>query len=109
MAYDDTLIERIRSLLTGHPGVEEKEMFGGLTFTIGGNMACGVRDETLVIRVGARGYQNALAQVHCRECDFTGQPLKGIVMVDKSGFASDGDLRAWVARGVDFASSLPAK
>ena len=84
-------------------------MFGGLAFMVNGNMACGVAGDTLVIRVGPRGYNAALAELHCRECDLTGAPLKGMVMVDPKGCASAGDLEAWVRRGYGFASSLPAK
>ena len=65
--------------------------------------------EVLMVRVGPEAYEAALAEAHCRECDFTGRPLKGLVMIDPKGSNSDGDLKAWVHRGVGFASSLPAK
>ena len=109
MPYDKDLAERIRDLLSERPGVEEKKMFGGLTFLVGGNMACGVAAETLMVRVGAAAYEDALGHPHCRECDFTGRPLKGMVTIEPRGFASAGDLRAWVERGFSFAGSLPAK
>lgn len=109
MPYDNDLVDRIRDLLNGRSGIEEKKMFGGLTFTVGGNMACGVTGQALVVRVGSRAYEDALSQPHCRECDFTDRPLKGIVMIDQKGFASHGDLRAWVERAYGFAGSLPAK
>jgi hypothetical protein len=109
MAYDKKLAKRLRDLLGDRAGVEEKEMFGGLTFTVNGNMACGVTGQALVVRVGPRGYHGALTQPHCRECDFTGRPLRGMVMIDPSGIESYGDLRAWAERGFDFAASLPPK
>ncbi len=109
MSHDEALAERLRDLLEGQPGVSEKLMFGGLTFLVNGNMACGVTGETLVVRVGQAGYAAALAEAHCRECDFTGRPLRGMVMIDPKGYASEGDLRAWVGRGYEFASTLPAK
>ena len=84
-------------------------MFGGLSFLVNGNMACGVTGDSVVVRVGPKGYAAALAEPKCRECDFTGRPLKGIVMIDPPGCASEGDLRAWVERGYGFASSLPPK
>ena len=109
MAYDETLLDRMRLLLSEIPGIEEKKMFGGLSFMVNGNMACGVSGETLVIRVGPQGYAAALAESHCHECDITGRPLRGMVMIDAKGCASPGDLQAWVQRGYDFADSLPAK
>ena len=109
MAYDETLVDRLRALLVERAGIEEKKMSGGLAFMVNGNMACGVAGETLLIRVGPRDYMAALGELHCRECDLTGRPLKGMVMVDAKGCASDGDLEAWVRRGYRFASSLPAR
>ena len=109
MADSDTLIDRIRLVLADRPGVAERKMFGGLTFMVNGNMACGVTGENLVVRVGREGYAAALSEPHCRECDFTDRPLKGMVMIAAKGYSSDGDLKTWVQRGYGFASSLPAK
>jgi hypothetical protein len=39
MAYDEALAARIRELVAGEPGLDEKKMFGGLGFMVGGNMA----------------------------------------------------------------------
>jgi len=35
--------------------------------------------------------------------------MKGLVYVEPAGFASAGDLKAWIARAMEFALSLPAK
>ena len=42
MAYDEALAERVRELLSTRDDVEEKKMFGGLCFMVGGQMALGV-------------------------------------------------------------------
>ena len=39
MAYDETLAGRIRERVGHEPAVTETEMFGGLAFLVGGNMA----------------------------------------------------------------------
>ena len=41
--------------------------------------------------------------------DFTGRPMRGFVVVEAEGIASDADLRDWLDRGVGFALSLPPK
>ena len=46
-----TLDERLKALLTPH-GAENKSMFGGTCFLIGGNMAIGTLKEGLIVRVG---------------------------------------------------------
>lgn len=52
MIYDQELVRRVRKLLDGLPGYEEKNMFGGLVFLIDGTVACGVLREELIVRTG---------------------------------------------------------
>ena len=109
MAYDEGLAQRVREILEGQRGIREKKMFGGLAFLLRGNMCCGVVTGDLMVRVGPDAYEDALAQRHAREMDFTGRPLKGMVYVSSGGIEDDEDLDGWVTRGVAFAGSLPAK
>ena len=109
MAYDEDLAQRIRAELGGHPGLQEKKMFGGIAFLIRGNMACGVNGDNLIIRVGPEGHQEALAQPHTRPFDMTGRPMSGWIVVTPEGAASQEDLKRWVGQGAAFAESLPAK
>ena len=109
MAYDEALAARIRSAFEGQPGLAEKKMFGGVAFMVGGNMACGVTSDELMVRVGPDNYENALSRPHARPMDFTGRPMRGMVYVARPGFESRRDLAAWVESGASFARSLPPK
>ncbi|HEY5888825.1 MAG TPA: TfoX/Sxy family protein [Acidimicrobiales bacterium] len=109
MAYDEGLAERIRDVLDGGPGIDERKMFGGIAFLLDGNMAVGIVGEELMVRVGPDAWADALAQPHVREMDFTGRSMKGFVYVSGAGIAEDADLATWVARGTDFAGSLLPK
>ncbi len=109
MPYDEGLAERIRGVLGEAADVEERRMFGGLCFMVGGHMACGVNGDDLMVRVGPDAYAERLARDHAREMDFTGRPLKGMVYVAPEGVAEDDDLADWVAAGAGFARSLPPK
>lgn len=109
MAYDEGLAQRIREVLDETAGATEKKMFGGLCFLIGGNMTCGVVGDELMVRVGPEAYEDALAQPHAREMDFTGRPMKGMVYVAADALDDDDVLAGWVERGAAFAGSLPAK
>ena len=109
MAYDQALAHRIRQVLGGQRGVVEKRMFGGVGFLVNGNMACGVHGQGLIVRVGPDAYKDALAQPYTKPFDLTGRPMKGWVVVSSQGYQEDSDLRAWVLRGLEFVSSLPAK
>ncbi len=109
MPYDETLARRVQQVLTTQPGVVERKMFGGLAFMLNGNMAVGILNDRLMVRVGKDAYNDALSLPHCRPMDFTGRSMRGFVMVDPAGIAAEPELSAWVHRGLDFASTLPAK
>ena len=109
MAYDEDLADRVREQLASEPALMEKAMFGGLAFLLEGNMAVGLSDDELMVRVGPDASDDALARPHTRPFDMTGRPMKGWILVAAEGVAGERDLAAWVARGVDFARALPAK
>jgi TfoX/Sxy family transcriptional regulator of competence genes len=109
MAYSKAAAQRLRAELGTLPGLSEKKMFGGIAFMIGGNMACGVIGDDLMVRVGTAQYAAALAQPGARVFDFSGKPMAGWVMVAPAGYASSEDLARWVKLGVAYAGSLPVK
>jgi TfoX/Sxy family transcriptional regulator of competence genes len=109
MPFDELLSSRIRTTLGPLPNLEEKKMFGGICVLINGNMACGVYKDDLIVRVGTENYQEALSRPHKKFFDITGKALKGWVMVEPQGCASEPDLKKWVEQGVAFARSLPEK
>jgi hypothetical protein len=57
------------------------KMFGGLAFMLNGNMCCGIVRDELMVRVGPDQYAGAVTQPHAREMDFTGGPMRGMIMV----------------------------
>lgn len=109
MAYSKELAERIRKKLIGKSALMERKMFGGVCFLIHGNMACGILENDLIIRVGKEAYESSLALPHTKKFDITGKAMTGWVMVSPEGHVSDEQLDAWLQRGVDFVTSLPPK
>jgi TfoX/Sxy family transcriptional regulator of competence genes len=109
MAYDEGLAQRVMEILGGQPGLVDKKMFGGVGYMLHGNMACGVNQDALIVRVGPERYQEALAQPHVKPFDMTGRPMKGWVVVLAEGCQGDEAVEAWVQRGVDFALTLQPK
>ncbi|MCY3896848.1 MAG: TfoX/Sxy family protein [Chloroflexi bacterium] len=109
MAYDEGLAQRIREALADGDGLSERRMFGGIAYMLHGNMAVGVSGDELMVRVGPKGYDEALAQPHARVFDMTGRVMRGWVVVEAEGVADDAALDAWVRKGARFARSLPAK
>ena len=61
-----------------------------------------------MVRVGKDGHDHAIAR-GAREMDFTGRPMRGLVVVAASMLTTDDDLEEWVAEAVTFATSQPPK
>jgi TfoX/Sxy family transcriptional regulator of competence genes len=111
MAYDKNLAERMQKILDDLTltGFIEKKMFGGVGYLVGGNMACGVHKDEMIVRVGQEGFMDALNRPGARPFDMTGKPMSGWVMVKPSGFETDQALREWIILGLDYARTLPSK
>src|SRR5688500_16733195 len=99
MAANMELVKRVREALGPHPALGERKMFGGHSFLLHGNYACGVLGDDLVVRVAKDDSDWALAQSGVRPMDFTGRPMRGWVYVAKDAIVGEADLRAWVDRG----------
>jgi hypothetical protein len=108
MPYDDKLAARVRRLLSDRADVTEREMFGGLTFMVAGNMCCGVNRDELIVRLSPDDAQHALDRPGARPMDFTGRPMRGFVTVGPAGLKG-GALGWWVGAAAEHAERLPSK
>ena len=111
MAYDERLAARISDLMHARPGVVERKMFGGVGWTIGGNMAVGVmRADHMVVRLPPEEVEEAIREPHVHEFGRPGsKPMKGFVLIDAEGLTDDAVLADWVDRGAARAAELPVK
>ena len=110
MAYDEKLAERVREAMASRRNVDEIKMFGGLCFTVNGNMAAGVMKKDLLVRVPEAEQAKLLKEPGARTFDIMpGRTPKGFLVVDAKAVSTMPKLKKWVARGVDLASSLPPK
>jgi TfoX/Sxy family transcriptional regulator of competence genes len=109
MAYDDGLAERVRGVLQERTAFQEIRMFGGLAFMVRGHMTVGILKDDLMVRIGPDSHPQTMAEPHVRPMDFTGRPMKGLVLVSAEGTDREADLERWVERALAFTTSLPAK
>jgi TfoX/Sxy family transcriptional regulator of competence genes len=113
MAYDERLADRLRAttadVLGADTAVVEKKMFGGLALMVDGNMACGVYQDAVLVRVDPATSAAVLAEPAVRPFDMGRGPSKGWVLVDPAGVADDRQLRRWVQRSTSYARTLPPK
>lgn len=109
MAYSSAFADRVRDLLQDRGGLGERRMFGALVFTLNGNIACGTRDEHLLVRLEREDAEAAVARPGVRPMTMGGRTSKGFVHVDFGVLEDDAALAAWVDAGADFAATLPPK
>lgn len=109
MVFSEALAQRIRDVLYPLTTAEEKKMFGGLTFMVGGNMTVGVIRDDLIVRVGLGNYQASLRKLGADLFQPTGKPMAGWVTVTPDGHQTDEDLKHWVELALEFFKTLPAK
>ncbi len=110
MAYDEDLANRIRELVAEEPELTEKKMFGGLAFLIGGNMSVSASGQGgLLLRVDPAQTATLVAKPHAHPFAMRGREMDGWLRVDADGVATRRQLERWVARGVEYARSLPVK
>jgi TfoX/Sxy family transcriptional regulator of competence genes len=110
MAYDEDLATRIRELILTEPGVTEKAMFGGLAFLVGGHMSVSASGQGgLLLRVDPDETDALLEKPHAHPFQMRGRVMQGWLRVAPEGVQSKRELQRWVARGVAYARSLPAK
>src|SRR5882724_10237525 len=110
MAYDEKLADRIREAMGARRGIDEIKMFGGLCFTLNGNMACGVMGGGLLVRVPHDEFDQLLKEPGAGTMDMmAGRTPKGFIVVDAKAVSTKPKLQKWVARGVSVAESMPPK
>jgi TfoX/Sxy family transcriptional regulator of competence genes len=110
MAYDEDLADRIRELVTAEAGITEKAMFGGLAFLVGGNMSVSASGQGgLLLRVDPEETDALLEEPHAQPFEMRGRVMQGWLRVDPEGLSTQPELERWVAIGVAYARSLPAK
>ena len=110
MAYDEELAARIREHAAGEP-VEERKMFGGLAFLLGGHMAVSASGRGgLMVRVEPAETDALLAEPGAAPMEMGGRgPVDGWLRVSADAVADEESLGRWVERGLAYARSLPPK
>lgn len=110
MAFDEALADRIRELAHGEKALTEKQMFGGLAFLIGGNMAVSASGQGgLLVRVDPDKTSELAARPFAHVAVMRGREMPGWLRVDDAGIRTAPALQKWVNEGVRFARSLPPK
>jgi hypothetical protein len=104
------LEDRVRGILADHPDIAEIRMFGGLCFTLGGNMLVGtMKSGDLLVRVGEAQRAEALQRPGAGPMRFTGREMSGFVNVDGGTLDDEAALRDWISVATAYVGALPPK
>lgn len=110
MAYDRELAERVRAALSSFESVQEKAMFGGLAFLVGGHMAVAAGSKgALLVRVDPVDSEALLAGAGVERMEMRGRSMAGWLLVEPEMLATEAELRGWVERSVAFVRTLLPK
>lgn len=106
----EELSDRIRAYLGHRPGLTERRMFGGRCFMLNGNMIAGaMKPGTLLLRVGAERYAEALLRPGTGPMLMGDREMTGFVEVADDVIADDEALAEALEYGLSFVKKLPPK
>jgi hypothetical protein len=109
MARDAGLEELVRGELGGVVGLTEKAMFGGWAFLLHGNLLCGVRKESVMLRVGKENEGWALSVEGVEPVVMRGRRMSGYVRALPEAYAEGKVLSRLVEAAVGFVGGLERK
>ena len=109
MPYDEALANRVREALGGRRRLEEKRMFGGLTFMLRGKMCVSVGKDRIMCRIDPAIHDAALRRKGCRTVVMQGHAYRGFVHVSAEALQTRGNLDYWVGLALDYNQSAKSK
>ena len=110
VAYDEEIADRIRELLPRGADVNEKKMFGGLAFLIGGTMAIAASGQGgLLVRADPAESDKLISTTNARPMEMRGREMRGWLRVNADEVGTKRQLARWVTIGTNYARSLPPK
>ena len=112
MPPDHILLNRVRAALSRNVDVEEKRMFGGITFMVHGKMCVSVGRDRIMCRIDPALHDTLLERPDCRTVIMKGREYRGFVYVDANALKAQPDLEYWIGLSLDYNSrgkSAPRK
>ncbi len=110
VAYDEDLAWRIRELLAGTSGVDEKRMFGGLAFLLHGHLAIAASGQGgALVRVDRAQSDRLVETTNAEIAVMGGRPMKGWLRVPAEHLRTKRQLARWVRIGTTSAGNLVPK
>jgi TfoX/Sxy family transcriptional regulator of competence genes len=104
MPRNDALTNRVQAALGHIPRVEQKRMFGGITFMVRGKMCVSIGKERIMCRIDPETHDAALERKGCRTVVMKRREFRGYVYVDAEAVKSKRDLDYWIGLALSYNS-----
>lgn len=105
MAYNEKLADRVRELITlTHKKVEEKKMFGGLSFMVNDKMCVGVKEKRMLVRIDPEMTDEVAEKEGCAPMVHSGKTMKGFIFVDIDTLQTKKNLEYWIKLALEYNS-----
>ena len=102
MPPNDALVHRVKDALGGAPRLQEKRMFGGVTFMVRGKMCVCAGKGRIMCRIDPALHDAALKRKGARTVVMKGREYRGWVYVDEAAVKTKRDLDYWVRLSLDY-------
>ena len=108
MPPTDPLVQRVKASLARAPRLEEKRMFGGVTFMVRGKMCVSVGKGRIMCRIDPDLHDAAVKRKGARTVVMKGRQYRGWVYVDAAAVKTKRDLGYWVRLSLDYNTKAKA-
>lgn len=109
MARDKGLEELINDSLAGVKGLSQKAMFGGWAWLLNGNLLCGARSGSMLVRLGKEKEAWALEISGVTPMVMQGRRMSGWVRATPEVYANDTLRQTLLDAALEYTRSLPKK
>jgi len=109
MPRDLGLEELVHATLGRLSGLTEKAMFGGWAFLLNGNLLCGARHGSLMLRIGPDNVAWALTLPGVVPVVMRGRRMNGYVRAAPEAYGDDNVRKRLLDAAVAFTAVLPKK
>lgn len=109
MARDRGLEELVNDSLAAVRGLTQKAMFGGWAWLVNGNLLCGAREGSMLVRLGKDKDAWALKTPGIAPMIMNGRPMNGWVRAAPEIYGDEAMRQKLLDAALDFNRSLPRK
>ena len=109
MASDPKTLERVRKILARQHVVEKPMVGGSLGLMVKGKLCISVGVDRILVRVDKAARSKLLKKPGARPMKMGGKTLTGFIFIDRPGYRTDTQLKAWIQQSLDVIAAAPPK